>query len=504
MVYDPEARVLEKSSASRAARLTLCLSIAAFTLESPGLAEAAELSLRSRTVYHGWQLRLPDRTRLRNMNRFYSTLDIGGWGAWDGQIDAVVSMRYDTEFATGLPRDNPAPRFVGADGRNDLDLMYAYVDWRVLPERLSLRLGRQLILDDLDWYSLDGLKITTHLTRDAFFEVYGGFAVPYGTFMSSDAFANDGLEVSDGPKLAVGGAVFWRVNGDLTLSAAYRQEHIVRKDDLEVFTGYAPGSEEYTLIQQLSGGRVGFQEHLVGASASYIIRPIDLEAYARLTYNLLFLDLDQTRAGLNWDPARALHLGLEYMRVRPRFAADSIFNVFNIFPYDRGRLEAELEILPGLRAHAGYFLQKMNGGPVGLEDGPEFPRSDLAHGPRGGLTYRPSWLGLGAFAEANMNYGGDFAFGGNYRRFELFGDLTLLERALYGWLRLNYTGFQNDWFEGRDAGQVPDEKRSFMIDLGAQYTFLEFFTARLNYVQNIGSYLEGTYRILSSLEVRYN
>ncbi len=502
MVYDPEALVPVQSTAQRAS--LVALSLALVLLGTPSIAPAAELSLRSRTVYHGWQLRLQDRTSLRNMNRFYSTLDVGGWGVWEGQIDAVVSLRYDTEFATGLPRENPAPRFAGADGRNDLDLMYAYVDWRVLPERLALRLGRQLILDDLDWYSLDGLKVTGHITPRAFIEVYGGFAVPYGTFMSSDVFANDGLEVSDGQKLAVGGAAFWRVSDELSLSLAYRQEHIVRNDDLEVFGGHAPGSEEYTLIQQLSGGRIGFQEHLVGASASYIIRPIDLEAYARLTYNLLFLDLDQTRAGLNWDPAQRLHVGAEYLRVRPRFAADSIFNVFNIFPYDRGRLEAEFEFLPGLRAHAGYFLQKMNGGPVGLEGGPEFSGSDVAHGPRGGVTYRPSWLGVGAFAEASTNFGGDFAYGGNYRRFELFGDLTLLERALYGWVRLNYTGFQNDWFEGRDAGQVPDERQSFIIDLGAQYTFLDHFTARLNYVQNVGSYLEGSYRLLSSLEVRYN
>lgn len=478
---------------------------ALLALGAPAAAEAADFSLRSRTVYHGWQLRLPDRVDLRNLNRFYETLDVGGFGVWEGRVDAVLSLRYDTDFGTGFRRDTPPGAGIPAvDGRDDLDLMYAYVDWRVLERRLSLRLGRQLILDDLDWYSLDGLKVTTHLTEDAYVEVYGGFAVPYGTFMSSDVFTNDGLELSDGPKFAVGLAGFWRVNQDLSLSLAYRQEHIIRKDELEVFGAYAPGSPEYALIQQLSGGRIGFQEHLVGASASYIIRPIDLEAYARLTYNLLFADLDQTRAGLNWDPARFLHVGLEYLRVRPRFAADSIFNVFNIFPYDRGRLEAELELFPGLRAHAGYFLQKMNGGPVGLADGPEFPGSDLAHGPRGGLTWRPSWFGLGAFAEASTNTGGDFAYGGNYRRFELFGDLSLLERALYGWVRLNYTGFQNDWFEGADAGQVPEEKRSFIVDVGAQYSFLEFFTARLNYLQNIGSYLEGSYRVLSSLEVRYN
>lgn len=470
----------------------------------PG-AEAADFSLRSRTVYHGWQLRLEDRTSLRNLNRFYETLDVGGFGVWEGQIDAVLSLRYDTDFGTGFRRDTAFDQGLRAvDGRNDLDLMYAYVDWRILPRRLSLRLGRQLILDDLDWYSLDGLKVTTHLTDDAYVEVYGGFAVPYGTFMSSDVFTNDGLEVFDGPKFAVGLAGFWRVNQDLSLSLAYRQEHIIRRDDVEVFGFYAPGSEAYALIQQLSGGRVGFQEHLVGASASYIIRPIDLEAYARLTYNLLFLDLDQTRAGFNWDPARFLHVGLEYLRVRPRFAADSIFNVFNIFPYDRGRLEAEVEILPGLRAHAGYFLQKMNGGPVRFDDGPEFTGSDLAHGPRGGVTYRPSWLGVGAFAEASTNTGGEFAYGGNYRRFEVFGDLSLLERALYGWVRLNYTGFQNDWVGSADGEDAFEERQSFIVDVGAQYAFLQHFTARLNYLQNIGSYLEGSYRILSSLEVRYN
>lgn len=488
-----------KRPAPRLAWAVLLVSLAA-----PG-AEAADFSLRSRTVYHGWQLRLQDRTSLRNLNRFYETLDVGGFGVLDGRIDAVVSLRYDTDFGTGFRRDTPFEQGLRAvDGRNDLDLMYAYVDWRFVPRHLSLRLGRQLILDDLDWYSLDGLKVTGHITDDAYVEVYGGFAVPYGTFMSSDVFTNDGLELRDGPKFAVGLAGFWRVSQDLSLSVAYRQEHIIREDDVEVFGFYPPGSEEYALIQELSGGRLGFQEHLLGASASYIVRPIDLEAYARLTYNLLFLDLDQTRAGFNWDPARFLHVGLEYLRVRPRFAADSIFNVFNIFPYDRGRLEAEVEILPGLRAHAGYFLQKMNGGPVGFDNGPEFTGSDLAHGPRGGLTFRPGQLGLGAFAEASTNTGGEFAYGGNYRRFEVFGDLSLLERTLYGWVRLNYTGFQNDWIGSADGPDAFQERQSFIVDVGAQYAFLKHFTARLNYLQNIGSYLEGSYRILSSLEVRYN
>ena len=95
---------------------------------------AQSLTLTTRSIYHAYQVQLQpdlDLNAERNLNRFYQTLDIGGWGLGpDGQINAVLSLRYDTDFGTGFSRDTPigAP-LPAVDERDDLDLLYAYVEW---------------------------------------------------------------------------------------------------------------------------------------------------------------------------------------------------------------------------------------------------------------------------------------------------------------------------------------------------------------------------------------
>ena len=464
------------------------------------------MTLTSRTIFHAYQIQLQpldDNGNLRNLNRFYQTLDVGGWSLLGGDFDVVASLRYDTDFGTGFRRDTPPGEAIPAvDGRDDLDLLYLYVDWRnVIPRRLDLRFGRQVLLDDLAWYSLDGLKVTGHLYNDGenYLDValYGGLPVQLDSLFSSEPFLNDGIEVYDGDGfahgVAFGGSIATRLFRHFSASVAYRQELVFRGDDIVVFQ---TGVE----ARDRSNGTTGLQESRIGASVGYSIKSIDLDVFARFNWDLMLGELEQARAGVAYNPVRGVHAQLEYLRVRPRFAGDSIFNFFNIFPYDRGRAEVNWEVLPGLEISAAYFMQVFSGDTIVNQD---FQGSELTHGPMGGLRYRARRWGAGVFAEAATNVGGDIAYGGNYRMAWLFGDVSFLDGRLTADGRFSVTQFQNDWFGDVNAVDVNDPETSFFLNLGLRGQILSFLSSRVSFVRNFGSYLAGDYRVYAEMAMRY-
>lgn len=524
------------SGASAAASLVLTLGVfspfvgrAAETGYAGGPGSDRSVTFTYRAVYHAYRVRLfPDRgprgeriDLFRNVDPLYQTLDGAAYGLGpSGGIDTVLSVRYVTDFGTGFHRDTVLGAGIPAvDGRNDFDLLMLYADWRgAVPERLDLRVGRQLLLDDLDWYGLDGLKLTFHAVKSSSvrqfdLEAYAGVPVRFGILFSSEPFIEDGYEISDGPGFGFGGAVSARLLGTLALSAAYRQELTIRGSDIDIFRPpptTAIEASEIEAIRRASAGRVGLAQSSIGGSVGYTIRPIAIDVYAHAIWNLVFGKPDLLRGGIAFNPARTLHLQAEVLESWPRFAGDSIFNVFNSFPYVRARGEASVEILPGLLAEAGYFLLDARGGPKGPlsrtdpgGEGAEFQGSDLSHGPSAGLSFRRAAYGLGVFFEAGTNTGGQYAFGGNYRRGEIFGDFSFAEDRFGGVLRVEMTTLQNDWFQEVDAGQVANPETSYALEIGGRARIIDSISARVNVVKNFGSLLEGSYRVLSILEVRY-
>lgn len=488
------------------------------TLAWPSEGRAAELTLTSKSVYHAYQVRLfplSDNTTRRNLNRIYTTLDVGGWSIGDGgDIDAVLSLRYDTDFGTGFHRDTPAGVGIPAvDGRDDLDLMYLYVDWRnVVSGLLDLRVGRQLLLDDLTWYSLDGVKLTGHLWRSGEdgldVELYAGLPVRIDLLFSSDPFLLDGTELDDASGVfggvAFGGNAALRVLSGLSASVAYRQELEFRQDDLLNLNSNIAGAAG------ASGGLTGLVESRIAGSLGYTVRPAALDLYGHATYDLLLENLEQARAGATWHPGADFHVQAEYLRSRPRFAGDSIFNWFNIFPYDRGRLELSLEVLPGLTIDGAYLAQVFGGGEKGPKsdttaggEGATFLGSSWSHGPGGGVSYRQANFGVGGAFEVATNTGGNYAFGGNYRTFTVFGDLNFLEGRFGADGRLFLTTYQNDWFEDADLGQVDEARTSFIAQIGGRGQITDFLGARVLFAKNFDTVLEGSYRVYSELTVRY-
>ena len=502
----------------------LCL---AFGLLWLGNAQAQALSVTAKTVYHGYQIQLDplNSSDLRNLNRFYSAIEGGGYRLGPkGQFDVVMSFRFDTDFGTGFNQDTPfgaaIPRI---DDGEDLDLLLLYVDWRnAITRNVDLRVGRQIQMDDLDWYVHDGLKFTIRFWQSAEnrveTEIYAGVPVRFDAlFSSSDALLGDGTEVYDGDApfggLAVGGSVYARLLKDLSISLSARNELIFRSDEIE---GFGPAvSVETTargtpiddaeatraLSAGASGGTIGLQESLVGGSLGYTIRPLKLSAQLGVVFNILTDSLDRFRLSTGFDPTQNIHLGIEYMRIRPRFAGDSIFNWFNIFPYDKARLEGNWSILDErLTFEFNYFIQIFRGEDV---VGSDFAGENASHGPGAGLSWRQPEFGVSVYAEGGTNLDGTYAYGGNYLLASLSGDVELLKNRLRLDSRLSVTTVQDDWFEDIDAGEVADTQTTYTGSIGARVQITDWLRARTFVVGNIDPTLEGNYRVYSELVVVY-
>lgn len=484
--------------------------------------------MTGRLVYHGYQIQLDPRGPagdLRRLDQFYAAVEGGAYRLGpEGQFDLVASLRYDTDFGAGFSRDTPfGGGLTAVDDQNDVDLLFLYVDWRrALGDFGDLRFGRQLQIDDLDWYVLDGLKLMAHFWRDGEnrfdAEIYAGVPVRFDTlFASSEALLGDGSEIYDGEDpfggIAVGASAYLRILRDLSLSVSFRNELVFREGDIEgfgpaVFVGGPrigqpiEGSEEIRdFSAEPSEETIGLQESLVGGSIGYVLRPLFVTLQGTLVYDALTDNLDRARALLGFDPASNVHLGLEYLRVRPRFVGDSIFNWFNIFPYERGRVEGSWSILDErLTFEASYFVQTFDGDPV-LEN--EFAGEDITHGPGGGVSWRERWYGLSIYGEGATSFGGANAYGGNYANAWLTGDAAFFDGRLVADARVAVTTVQEDWVVGADEGQVDEPRTTYTFAVGVRGEITEWLRARALYVQNIDPILEGNYRVFTELAVVY-
>ncbi len=486
-------------------------------------AQAQLVTLKTRSIYRAFDLRLQpeiDRAQTRALNQFYQTLELTGLNL-DGndRVSMVVSLRYHTDFGTGFHRDTPDGAGVPAvDGRNDFDLMIAYVDWVALPELLELRFGRQLIVDDLDWYSLDGISAHVHPWTHGLdglnLTVYAGQPVRFDVGFNSEALLGDGTEIYDGEApfhgLTVGGQASLRLFRELSLSMSFRQEWVKRGDDLAVL--FSPeDSARAARVKEASGGDFSVQESLLGAAVGYGFRSWHVDVFGSLTWNVLLGALEQARAGISYNPKPGLHFQAEYLRVRPRFVGDSIFNFFNIFGYDRARVEMTVDLFGGLRIEGGYFIQAFGGGEKGPKstadpgpnEGASFDGSSTTQGPSIGVHYRAPRWSVGATLEGGSNLGSGISYGGNYRAAALFGDLGFWQRRLVLRGRLGLTSIQSDWFERTDSGEVAEVRTSYTASLAGRAKVTDRVGVRLNFIKNFDSYLEGGHRIYSELSVVY-
>ncbi|MBI2375842.1 MAG: hypothetical protein HYV07_17755 [Deltaproteobacteria bacterium] len=480
----------------------------ASALEPSEPSDLGDFSFSSRTVYHAYQVRLGVDGAKRDLNQLSEQLDADARGVGpDGRYDATISLRYRTDLGTGFHRDTPNGAGLPAvDGRDQVEVLSAFVDARALAGALDLRLGRQLLVDELSWLRLDGLSGFLRPSRALTLRAYVGQPVPFDWVLGPDALTGDGTQVSDGPALAMGGSASFEFGRALAVGASVRRTITFRGDELVVF-GEANDARLGGITEQTSAGQIGVLEQRAGLSARGAITQLALSASGDLVWDLLFGRLESASARLAFDPSPSFRAELSAERVHPVFLGDSIFNVFNLFDTDRAGLEVTVRPFAPLFLDAGWTLQAFRGGPKGPKssedpggEGLELDASSLSHGPHATVGWDAEHFSIGASFEAATNTGGRHAYGGNYRMLELFGRAALSHDASVH-ARASFTGFQDDWFEDADLGEVMEEERSTTFAAGANLRLGEMISARIDLARSFGSFLDGSYRVTTLVEV---
>lgn len=319
--------------------------LSGWALLGPRPATATEIRTIARTLGEGYMVRVPGpEGTLLSRRRLVQYVNLGVYDMLqprgaderrrryeDGQLRIVTSMRVRHDFG-GYARegDTLGPRLVGAlDGRQ-IDVMFAYLEAENLKGMLDLRAGRQFEMSGLDWYAFDGawvrLRTPVHLGVEAF----GGFQVD-GTalfgFPTAELDGTAGTTADRSYSPMVGAAVSAVGLKFLDARLAYRRT-------------FSPLGVNRNLTNE--DGSVGLpsavDQEIVSLTVAGRLAAGKLSPYASVRYNVGTGLLDDVSAGMQVAYTEKHLLRLFYLRTRPMFDLDSIFNVFNLQAFEDARL----------------------------------------------------------------------------------------------------------------------------------------------------------------------
>ena len=266
-----------------------------------GSVRAADVDLNLTVMGQGYQTRtaagnLLDRRRVTQWVDLRAARLLGL-----DDLSLQISFRFDAELGLGNVFDDSSSR---------ADLMLAQMRWRVYTP-IDLVLGRQLVIDELDFLFFDGLTAEIHMPAHLTLRVMGGFAVRDKSFLGGEELELDGVE--DGsipaPLVSAGLRFAWR----------------------EVWAGL-----DYRRVVLWEDGWPADDERL-GAALSLRLFQRSLGLDAGATFNLLLDQWQRLRSDLFYrlpGPLSQLRLEAGYLHSRPHFSLDSIFNFFSPAPFD--------------------------------------------------------------------------------------------------------------------------------------------------------------------------
>jgi hypothetical protein len=398
-----------------------------------GVAYGYDFAVDARTIGQGYQLRwyrFSEPDRLLNRRRLTQSLGLEVWNilepAFDpgrpdppplAPFDLYVSsslridhdfgdyVQGDTVYATTPPQrtTQPATTAVPELAAEDvgLEILYAFVGVRGVLGVLDAELGRQLLVDNLDWYAFDGLHATARLPAHLALEAHAGLLVRDSSPLGSATQEPDGtgsaqcvafladtstfIETPDckqrqaaAPTFGV--ALATRGLRELSARISYRRSIAETANGLYPDTrGEAPAW--------------GVIEEKLSASARAVLLDAAVVPYAAARWNLVVGGIDEAQVGVRLAYGdHALTPELQYSL--PSFDGDSIFNVFASEPFWDARLT--YDVWPGrgrLRGYARGFYRRFQNDTNGLAPGETVAASAGAAG--GGLGARWSEPGRG-------------------------------------------------------------------------------------------------------------
>lgn len=309
---------------------------AALLLATAAPARAVDVHIQSETLAQGYQLITSggDVLRRSRLNQFLGLDVLDMMGDRTNSISFVSSFRFDSDFGI----TDPEADSIDALKNNNLSIMFAYFDFRRLGGMFDVRLGRQLLIDDMDFTMFDGLRFAYHTPVYFGIEVVAGLEVKNaGTIgvISSTQLEVDGDGAFDGAEddelgIVVGGSLFLEGLRDHHGKLGYRRIMTTDGDpDAErVFFNY--------------GFRILPQLHVSAAAA----------------WDFVISDLSDVRAEIR-APKLADFLDIEFAfwRLVPSFEGSSIFNVFSIQPMNDLDLRFRFHIARNVNAYVGGYLR---------------------------------------------------------------------------------------------------------------------------------------------------
>ncbi len=338
-----------------------------------------------------------------------------------------------------------------------LDLLYGYLAAEGLWDgTIDLFAGRQMDVQTLDWFRMDGLKVRAHLPWNVSTEVFAGLVVREASWAGTDALEPDGTsgalceEFVEG---ALAGSGSWRPIDGLPPVSNNRftsdDERCPQREQRMPTFGAAIATEglrhgigriAYRRSHSASPGLLGAPDRLDFEDQGYY--PFEEQAssgvneerlsisvrgllgknryipYAAVRYSLLHGMIDEAHAGVRLT-RHAQSLEPELFYSAPTFDGDSIFNVFSSEPYSDGRLTWRYE--PRRGALRGYLRGWARRYHDELADA-------YAGGGQGGLRYRRSQAHLRLDSFAETGYGGRRVGGTLTGRWQATPDLRLQSR----------------------------------------------------------------------------
>lgn len=265
--------------------------------------------------------------------------DLAGSGEGDPNLRFRARLRVDADFGQAAAERNPeGNRFIPGLEQAPFDLMYGYFEAPGLAGGvLNVRLGRQLLIDPLGFWLLDGGRVEILLPLGLELGAYAGLEPRPGLPMLATARFNadgvirgdrtsleDGQEPSflDESRLAPAYGAWFGLRGLGPLSAAVQYRRVENRSPVRLSPFSASPSAP---VPTYAAARTSSER--VSASARLDVARVG-SASATTVYDLYRARTSDVDAGITLSPLRTLGVHATFTRHKPTFDGDSIFNWF--------------------------------------------------------------------------------------------------------------------------------------------------------------------------------
>jgi len=352
-------------------------------------AEAVNTRVQYETIGQGYQILTIDGEVIKRhrLNQFLNlhAYDITGDGT--NLVSFSSSFRFDSDFGISKGEMEKMDQL----RNHNLSLMFGYINVHRWLNLLDVRLGRQLLIDDMDFTMMDGVRTVIHTPWHIGIETYAGTEAKNAGYIG--VITTTQLE-SDGDNGGHG-------NPDEETSIVMGGSLML--EDLKNHHGKIGYRRVQTVDGSVDGERI---------FANYHIRVLpQLHVATAASWDFLIMDVSEIQATVRATKlAKFLDVELSYWRLIPTFEGSSIFNVFSVEPMN--------DIDGRLRFHLSKNVQAYTGGYVRL----------FRNDPDSNDVNVDDWVkDIGARAGGQVRFGNRGHLGLDVTYQQGYGDLTIFD-----------------------------------------------------------------------------